>query len=74
MSLGAGNDSKTFNQGQVNHDRLLIGSPIPSKKKCGDNDDSDRFSELTNLEEWTNPYVPKTLPRELNGLSSYYPV
>ena len=40
-----------INQRQVNNDRVPIDSLIPSKKRCGDNDDSNRFSELTNLEE-----------------------
>ena len=49
-------------------------SLIPSKKRCGNNDDSDCFSEsITGLEEWTNPYVSKTPPRESNGLSNFYP-
>ena len=70
ISLGGENCySKTY----VNNNRVPINSLIPSKvKRCGDNDDSDRFSELTDLEEWTNPNLPKMPPRELNGLSNYY--
>ena len=41
-----------------------IYSLISSKKRCRDNDDSDRFSEpVTSLEEWTNPYVSNTPPK-----------
>ena len=56
---------KALIRGKLKNDRIPINSLIPSKKRCSDNDDSDRFSELTDLEEWTNPYVPKTPPREL---------
>ena len=71
ISLGTGNDSKTYNQRQVNNSRVPINSLIPSKKRCVDNDVSDRFFELTDLQEWTNPYVPKMPPK--NWLSKYYP-
>ena len=64
ISLGAGNDSKIFNQRQVNNNRVPNNSLIPSKTRCVDNDNSDCYSELTDLEEWTNPYGPKTLPRK----------
>ena len=51
--------------GQVNNDRVPIDSPLLSKKRCGDNDNSDCFSEpITDLEEWTNSYVSNTPPRE----------
>ena len=51
-----------------------LSTLIPSKKRCGNNDDSDRFSEpVIDSEEGTNPYISKTPPREPNGLRNYYP-
>ena len=64
ISLGTGNDSKTYIQRQINNNQVPMNALIHSKKRCGDNDNSDCFSELTDLEEWTNLYVPKTPPRK----------
>ena len=47
----------------------LCENDPPSKKRCGDSEANNRFSEpVTNLEDWTKPYIPKTLPRVQNGL------
>ena len=45
---------------QSANDSVNSENDPPSKKRCGDSEASNRFSEpVTNLEDWTKPYIPK---------------